>query len=386
MRAKLSIQLFQSFTIPLLMFVSLLVSVSMVPGKLRWILLYSVITIGLILSRNCKFRCKVTLHGILLLTMFLFSILLSCTRDLPDWNLLARALSYISCIWAAIIVLQLSNKRITCENLLTGFEVFGIILILLSLISFLDAQVLHGRYWLLGLNPNWAGASLGFSVLVIGLKALLGSSSKLNICRFALVILGFALIYKTGSRTPVMAGVISLFVILPILQKPIRARLVSAFFIFVVALILFSTFSGGVSSYLLKGQDISEPTTGRLASINNASWGEFYEHIWLGNGLGKEMDVIVRDVGIVTLLCRIGIVGVTLFGLLVLCSLKEWFAHIVYMNKMRCCSTSLIVLFSAYSYLLSLNITENYINGVGNWATTPLFVLCILGFVTDDAC
>lgn len=376
--------LFQTFSIPLLMFIGLLVSAGKIPGNLRWAMLYGVIIIGLIISRRNKFPNKFMPHGMLLVTAFLFSIVFSGVINLPDWYPLARALSYVSCVWAVIIVLQLSNKRITCDNLLNGFEVFGIILILLSLISFPNAKVEHGRYCLLGLNPNWAGASLGFSTLVIGLRCLLDSSSKLKLCRCILVILGSMLIFKTGSRTPILAGMISLFVVFPIVFKPIRSKLVYALVVFVVAVIFFNAFRAGIYSFLLRGQTIGESTTGRLPSLKEASWGQFAEHIWFGIGLGNEMKVPVIEIGFVGLLTRIGVTGAISFCLLAMLSLKEWLVYIIYMSKRRCCYVSIIIMFSAYCYLLSLSITENYIIGIGNWATVPLFMLCICGFTVDD--
>lgn len=207
-----------------------------------------------------------------------------------------------------ISVWLLLNNKNTVEKLQKVLVGFGIIQSYLVIQSYLSGEAFRS---ILGLNPIWLARELGLS-------ALASLTTFKNKLKFLLVSLFIFNIILTRSRGPLIALIITLFIVY--LYKSLMIRkygnlaLISVLILGSVFLLLLGI---GMDEYFIRGEAsfFEETNVSSRVALYKSAWNDFIESPILGKGIGNYNHYrhsYPHNI-ILELLAETGLLGLALF-------------------------------------------------------------------------
>lgn len=210
-----------------------------------------------------------------------------------------------------ITVWILLNNKNNFEKIEKAIIGFGYIQIYFVIQSYLSGDVFR-RMTILGLNPIWLARDLGISIFA----AL--SILKNRIFKLATITLLFGGIILTRSRGPIIALVLTLFIVYSyelLLSK--KYKQLAPSFIVVLCLVVILVVGVGMNDYFTRGYDnfFEEVNVSSRIRLYQSAWSDFLESPILGKGVGNyfHYGISYPHNIILELLAETGLVGLVLF-------------------------------------------------------------------------
>lgn len=225
---------------------------------------------------------KISVYLYTFLTYFISSAIYSISTKACEEKVVNIVYSILIPILIILIAFSLTNEtqrnNIIKYYLCLGAELSKIILSLnaiLLLLGFTDST--EGRQYVIGIgNPIWAARYAGMLVVFIIARAV--KNRRITASDILFTIIGFVIVFKTGSRAPLIALLFStLFLLWPDTNKKQKTLFIFGTIIMALLYLLYSGRStSGAADY---------SNQARLLLISKAFEAQF--NIFLGAGIGS---------------------------------------------------------------------------------------------------
>jgi len=355
---------------------------------LRWYFLVgiTIVTVAIFFSRPSGNRISSDRAAALAAMCFLMACLLGAFFSENVWDSFQRALSFVILLVFSLAWAHLSSPQRAGRSL---YKAMLVISVAFCLLGFVWPQPQTDYFRLAGTHDNAAGAVYGLGVIVFLLSYVFSQKGLGRIVLGGGCIGSVYLMAVTQSRGSILSCLVALTIsaaILPQLRKTLIIVIVLGLLVVVATSLFPAPLSGtfdSVKEVALRADDSGDITTGRLASLGSAKWGNLIRSPIVGRGLsgdGEHPDGIIGELGYLSLLFKTGILGIL--------GMFSWIAF-VFRRLWRTCSDYVIakssdilcvaVAMTLFAYFALLSCAEGYVSGVGNAVTPLMWVIGVYG-------